>query len=390
MNLKKIRAAAVLALLAGLALPAAVSAQCSGVNRVQWPAANPVWDFCWARPSASALANGEGIRISALKYKGITILKDASVPVLNVQYVPGGCGGGGRCFRDWFDSERAFTCAPTVASGYCTGTTTPASTVCHHPGTDAGSFSGVAVEDLGTKLRLSSQAQAGWYRYISTWEFYPDGTFRPGMDITSVNNSCVGFTHTHHAYWRMDFDIDGSANDFIDVVKENAPSTRVTTERSWVDAGAERSFWRLGSNGSKTRVYIYRTEGDETASGDSFAVADGWALAYKSNELTDTSSGCAINLPYANGENVNNADLVLWARAGHVHQGEPGGISHLCFTFGPVAKVRTRAVPADFDGNSWSDAKVYRNGTWVDVPVPTALRGDVLRLGTYAANLHAD
>jgi hypothetical protein len=369
--------------------PAVASAQCTGANHITWPTVNPVWDFCWTRPATSALANGEGIRISAVKYKGVTILKDGGVPVLNVQYVPGGCGGGGRCFRDWFNSERSFACAPSPSAGFCTGTTTAVATVCNHPGTDAGTFSGVAVEDLGSKLRLTSQAQAGWYRYISTWEFFPDGTLRPGMDITSVNNSCVGFTHTHHAYFRLDFDIDGSAGDFVDEVTEGAASKRVTAEKSYVDSGAARSFWRLGSAGSQTRVFVSRSDGDDAASGDSFAAADGWVLAYKSSELTDSStSGCAINLPFANGENVDNADLVLWARSGHVHQGEAGGISHVCFTFGPVIKVRTREVPADFDGNSYSDAMVYRNGAWLNIPIPAAVRGAAV-VGSRAAH-HAD
>lgn len=370
----------VLLTVAALLAPAtAAFAQCTGVNHVTWPATNPVWDFCWTRPANSTLANGEGIRISAVKYKGITILKDGGVPVLNVQYVPGGCGGSGRCYRDWFYSERAFACAPSPSSGYCTATSTAVSTVCSHPGTDAGSFSGVSVEDLGTKLRLTSQAQAGWYRYISTWEFYPDGTMRPGMDITSVNNSCVGFTHTHHAYFRLDFDVDGSANDFVDEVTEGGVSKRVGIEKSYVDAGAARSFWRLGSVGSRAHVFVSRSAGDDAAAGDSFAVADGWVLAYKSTELGDTAtSGCAINLPYANGENVNNADVVLWVRAGHVHQGEAGGISHVCFTFGPVIKVRTRPVPADFDGNSGSEAVIYRNGAWLNIPIPAALRGAAL------------
>jgi hypothetical protein len=354
-----------LAAAAGLLAAGAARAQCTGPNHVTWPAVNPVWDFCWTRPSQTLQPNGEGIRITNLKYKGVTVLKDAGVPVLNVLYVPGGCG----CFRDWFDSERAFECAPVPSAGYCTGTATPPTTVCNHPGSDAGSFSGVAVHDKGTSLKLISQTQAGWYRYIATWEFFPDGSFRPGMDITSVNNSCVASTHDHHAYWRMDFDVDGSGNDFAHVVGAST-SQRQGIEASYIDTPTTRTHWRLGSTGSRARVHVERTEEDGDAQGDTFGKADGWLLAYSASELTDSGGGCAINIPYVTGQDVDDADIVLWVHSQSLHIGEPGGISHDCGMFGPIVKVRLQSTPADFEGDATSDLKLWRDGTWVSVVSP--------------------
>lgn len=343
-----------------------LSAQCTGVNHVTWPTVNPVWDFCWVRPSQTLQPNGEGIRITDVFYKGRKIFKDGGIPVLNVTYSPGGCG----CFRDWFDQERAFSCSPSPSSGYCTGTTTPVSTVCNHPGSDAGSFTGVSVVDKGTSLKLTSQAQAGWYRYISTWEFFPDGRIHPGMDITAVNNSCVASTHRHHAYWRFDFDLDANSNNFVESVGP-ATSTRVATERTFTDKAADRSQWRLGRTGSNTRVYVNRNPEDGYADGDTFGKIDGAVLAYNAAELNDSSGGCDINLtPYVNTQNVNNADSVLWVHSMVDHIGEPGGISAECFMFGPWIRVRTTPTPADFNGNGASDAKLYVNGTWFSYPIP--------------------
>lgn len=350
---------------AGLVGGGAAHAQCTGVNQVTWPAVNPVWDFCWTRPSQTLQPNGEGIRITSLKYKGVTILKDAGIPVLNVLYVAGGCG----CFRDWFDSERAFECAPSPSSGYCTGTTTAPSTVCNHPGTDAGSFSGVAVHDKGTSLKLTSQAQAGWYRYIATWEFFPDGTFIPGMDITAVNNSCVASTHDHHAYWRMDFDIDGAANDFVHVVGDTT-SQRQSTEAQYIDSASTRTRWRLGSVGSRAKVHVQRMAADGFAQGDTFGKADGYLLGYKATELTDSGGGCAINIPYVGADDVDDADIVLWVHAKTLHVGEPGGVSAHCQMFGPTVKVTLQETAADFEGDATSDIKIYRNGTWVSFASP--------------------
>ncbi len=343
---------------------------CTGVNRVTWPTVGPIWDFCWTRPSATMQPDGEGIRITQVFYKGRQIWKDGGMPVLNVKYAPGGCGGGGLCFRDWFDSERSFACAPVPSAGYCTGTTTPVSTVCNHPGTDAGSFAGVAVVDKGTSVKLTSQTQAGWYRYISTWEFFSDGRVIPGMDITAVNNSCVAFTHRHHGYWRFDFDLDASPNNFVESIGPTE-STRITTERTWIDKVNERSRWRFGRQGSSTRAYLIRESKDGYSDGDTFGKIDGAVLAYKSNELHDSSSGCDINIaPYLTTESVNNTDLVFWIHSVADHIGEPGGIAADCSVFGPTIKIRTAAVAADFNGDATSEVKLYRNGTWVPFAVP--------------------
>ena len=55
------------------------------------------------------LANGGGVQIYDVKYKDILVLKDGAIPVLNVEYNAGGCGGANLCYRDWFYQEVAFT-----------------------------------------------------------------------------------------------------------------------------------------------------------------------------------------------------------------------------------------------------------------------------------------
>lgn len=324
----------------------------TGTTQVLWPTMNPVWDFCFARLATSSLPNGEGLTLRQVKYKGVLILERASIPILNVFY-KNGCGP---CLRDWFYEERAFDCAPTVAAGQCSGTTTPATTVCQHPGTDAGSFFGVAVEDKGTHLTLTAQAQAGWYRYVPVWDFWPDGTLEARVDATAVSNSCVQYTHDHHAYWRLDFDLGSSAGNFVDDLTAQAGSQRVSTEKSFVDspAGPMRR-WRVGSSGTAYTVDVIRNDTDGAAgsplpfAGDNPG-ADGWLLAYNANQLTDNTSGCATNLnAFVNNENVDGADIALWVHGGALHEGELGGIPHECHVFGPTIKVRDPSnQPASF------------------------------------------
>jgi hypothetical protein len=340
-------------------------AQCSlsGATHLTWPSVGPVWDFCFRPPSNSSGANGSGLELSDVRYNGTLVISRAHIPILNVKYTanPSGCGGQNLCYRDWLLSEQAFQCAPVTSPGICTGTATPASqpptfcaggkscTVCDHPGTDAGTFTGIAVEDLGTSLKLTSQCQAGWYRYIPVWEFFADGTIQARFVATSIDATCVAYTHHHHAYFRFDVDVNGSAGNYVDQVFSDGSTQRISTERNFTDTSPARSTWRVGSAGSPYVVEISRNAGDGAA-GDpqpvpnDFPVADGWVLAYDPNQIEDGaalgSSNCPAGLnSFVNGQNVDGADVVMWVRAAALHTGEPGGIAQDCTMVGPTIRV---------------------------------------------------
>jgi hypothetical protein len=326
-------------------------AQCSlsGATHLTWPSANPVWDFCFRPPSASSGPNGSGLELSDVRYNGTLVIARAHIPILNIKYIanPVGCGGQNLCYRDWLYSQQSFSCAPTTSPGICTGTTTPATTVCQHPGSDAGSFDGVAVESLSDRLRLTAQCQAGWYRYIPVWEFFVDGTIQARFVATSIDATCVAYTHHHHAYFRFDVDVNGSAGNYVDQVFSDGSTQRISTERNFIDTSPARSKWRVGSAGSPYVVEISRNAGDGAA-GDpqpvpnDFPIADGWVLAYDPNEISDYSNRatCPANVDsFVNGQNVNGADVVLWVRAAALHQGEPGGIAQDCSMVGPTIRV---------------------------------------------------
>jgi hypothetical protein len=348
-----------LAAVAGFAAPVVLLAQCTGVNHVTWPAVNPVWDFCWLRPIDSTPANGSGIELRDVRYNGTLILSRAHIPILNVKYAPNlqppmnGCGGQNLCYRDWLWQEKEFQCSPSPELGYCTGATTPATTVCESCSIppdgceDIGVFIGVAVEDRGTSLRLTSQCQAAWYRYIPVWEFFADGTIQALFVATSIDHTCVAYTHEHHAYFRLDADVNTAAGNFVDRVLPGNVLQRATTERNFVDTGSSRSKWRVSSAGSPYAVEISRNPGDGAA-GDppavpnDFPIADGWVLAHNQNELSDTSPvlGCGAGLnAFDDDQNVDGADIVLWVRAGALHQGEAGGEAADCSMVGPTIKV---------------------------------------------------
>jgi hypothetical protein len=326
-------------------------AQCSlsGATHLTWPSANPVWDFCFRPPSTSSGANGSGLELSDVRYHGTLVIARAHIPILNVKYTANaaGCGGQNLCYRDWLYSQQSFACAPTTSPGICTGTTTPATTVCQHPGSDAGSFDGVAVENLPDRLRLTAQCQAGWYRYIPVWEFFADGTIQARFVATSIDATCVAYTHHHHAYFRFDLDVNGSAGNYVDQVFSDGSTQRISTERNFTDTSPARSTWRVGSAGSPYVVEISRNASDGAA-GDpqpvpnDFPGADGWVLAYDSKQISDYSNRatCPVSLDsFVTGQNVNGADVVMWVRAAALHVGEPGGMAQDCSMVGPTIRV---------------------------------------------------
>jgi hypothetical protein len=356
---------------AGLLLAAgSLRAQCSftGSTHVTWPSVNPVWDFCFRRPSLSSGSNGAGLELSDVKYNGTLVIFQAHIPILNVKYVtnPVGCGSVNYCYRDWFYSEINFSCAPTTVPGVCTGTTTPATTVCDHPGFDAGSFGGVAVESLSDRLKLTAQTQAGWYRYIPIWEFFADGTIQAKFVATSIDHTCVAYTHHHHSYYRLDLDVNGKAGNYVDQVLSGGGLQRVTTERNFVDVSPARSKWRVGSPGSPYVVEIERNAGDDAA-GDplpilnDFPVADGWVLAYASNQVSDYSNlnVCPANIDsFDNNASVDGADVVMWVRAAALHQGEPGGEAADCSMVGPTIRVLPASPPAASKFNTVAPCRI--------------------------------
>src|SRR5262249_22410346 len=212
-------AAAALASLAAGSRPAPAQPVCDLIHEhlMSWPAGAPVWQFCWLRPRDSSGTNGSGVEIQNVYYNGHLVMKRGHVPILNVQYDRGSCGGANHCYRNCLTPKESFladnVCPPPNAAncGYAEPACPPI-TVCEQklgkdvcPG-DPGPcnqqcFTGVAAEKLADRLTLTSQNAAGWYRYIMRWTFFLDGRIVPSMGFTAVADNCTNYTHRHHAYW---------------------------------------------------------------------------------------------------------------------------------------------------------------------------------------------
>jgi hypothetical protein len=326
----------VLLMLAALAVHRQAAAQtCDPDHTIAWPDSNPVWQICWVSPPNSSGVDGSGLEVMNVYYNGKQVLYGGHVPVLNVLYDPGGCGGIGGSYRDWAHELVRFEADNVIRPDYAEPTVPP-QTVCDHPGTDAGNFAGVAAEKLADRLILTTQLTAGWYRYIHTWTFFLDGTLQPGFRFTAVDNTCTPLPHYHNVYWRLDFDIEGSDNDAIDERDAGTWST-LTTEAQRLRSPATGRTWRVRDKVTGNGYELIPAPDEDIA--DAWSVADMWALAYGGTELDDGGATGGLDGDrahmdqYVTGQGIDGTDVVFWYRAGFRHE---GGVD--CETAGPTLR----------------------------------------------------
>jgi hypothetical protein len=276
------------------------------------------------RPAASSATNGSGIELRDVRFRGKRVLKQAHVPILNVQYDGNACGP----YRDWLWQESCFEALGSdvlEAQGFRSCVRPPVTML--ESGQDGGNFTGVAVyESEDGALGLASQLRAGWYRYIMRWLFYPDGRIQPRFGFTGVNNSCVCEIHHHHVLWRFDFDIVRPRN-VVEELNGTAwqPLLTETARRRKLDLGPR---WRVRDIASGAGYEL--VPGAEDGIGDAFSGSDLLALRYRPKELDDARARVTFTAStdldrLVTREGIRNQDVVVWYGAHYRHAvAEPG------------------------------------------------------------------
>jgi hypothetical protein len=326
-NLRTLRSA----LFAVLMATGAAHAQgdCTPPHRIDWPVEHPVWSLCWISPDYSSGIDGSGLELRDVFYKGLRVLRRAGIPLLNVNYDPGGCGS----YRDWqhglmdFEADGA---VPPPGSRYAEPTAPPR-TMCDDPSKDGGNFAGVAAEKTSEQLVLTTQLQSGPYRYTQKWIFRLDGSIDARIAFTARVDPCNVKPHNHHAYWRLEFDIGGDAKDYaeeagLQVSGAAVSWNRILTESSRRSDPVRGGAWRVQSASAQRGYEIVSAPHNGVA--DTWAVAEAWVLKNHPDELDDGGAqpgrdGSAVQLDrYLNGESVDGANLVLWVHAMDRHDGQ--------------------------------------------------------------------
>jgi hypothetical protein len=331
-------------LLAGLGASSQVSAagaDCAtwGGTLMKWPAANPTWEMCWVRPSQSVGADGSGLEIRDVHYNGILVAKRMHAPILFAEY-----RNSGTCYRDWKDADARFVASPPVRNQLGVPTPFIATTSCdlsQHPtssygncpfagapgstfaSTDCiGSPGGVAIEDMGDHVVLTTQYSAAWYQYTSRFVFWANGDIQPEFGFGNNNGTNNNLTHWHHNYWRFDFDIDG-ANDNAILANGIAQSNEFTALRSLTGGpGGGPTYWDVVTNKGGFGYRIVSGTNDynpPNQSGLNYHTVDVIGSQFINNEYADRSDNnlgdCTMTAGnIANGASIAGTDVVFWYR----------------------------------------------------------------------------
>lgn len=289
-----------------------------------------LWRFLAVRPGASSGTNGSGIELKHVDYRGKRVLHHGHVPILNVEYEEGGRAlGCGPTYRDWQNAETPFEARGTeVAPGFML-CSEPARTIIDS-GSDGGNFAGVAVYVQGPEVVLVSEMQAGWYRYVSEWRLHADGTIRPRFGFAGVENRCTCHLHTHHVYWRLDFDIRTPGRNVVEEFNDppivgSSPWHAKRFEIRRPRNAARRRRWRVRHTATGEAYEIVPGAHDGTST--AYGTGDLWALRWHPGELDDGQgfttdpalSRAQLERFMSPPESVADTDVVVWYAGHYVH-----------------------------------------------------------------------
>jgi hypothetical protein len=296
-----------------------------------WQGETLLWDLLVVRPSASSGTNGSGVELRTVDFLGARVLQRAHLPIINVEFgAEGVAAGAAEAERHWAHEEAAFVAeGDEPVPGFRVCTSAPQTIL--ETGTDGGGFRGVALWPEGEDLVLVSQLEAGPYRYVNEWRLSADGTIRPRLGCSAATNSLTCHPHTHHAYWRLDFDILAPGSNVLR--ENNDPAIRGETRWHFMRFEVKRPrdpahnrYW-LVRHDRDGREYSIRPGADDGVA-NAFGAGDVWVLRYSPDEMddgqgytTDPALARAGLDRFVSGEPVHSEDVVVWYG---VHIEHPG------------------------------------------------------------------
>jgi hypothetical protein len=274
----------------------------SEYGSVVWPSSSePIWTLNYSLEDA---VKPEGIAVTSVNYRGHRVFAKASLPSLRVQYDANFTGP----YKDPLHYGNA-----QFTSG------SPTKKVSVYSYTSGGLRC----------LVLESFHQIGWYKLIQRWHFWENGVIYPRLYSSGIIEHK---NHTHHVYWRFDFDIDTTSNNIPLEYNTYNGWQNLLTETVKTKYPPSNRTWAIMNKTSPSRGYMI-TPGPNDGMPDNFSVYDLWVLRYQPSEDRFGNQGSAYSDDlgyYLNWENTDGQDIVFWycAHLRHVADGEHGDEWH--------------------------------------------------------------
>ncbi len=245
--------------------------------------------------------NFDGLSLKNVTYQGHTLVYKINLPVMRVFYDNDACGpyadrlGGTLSPIPWANNA-------TIAQREFT-------------------LGGRQWYEIGIR------DQIGNYDIYQVYYLSGDGTL--DAHIYSKGLQCL-VDHVHYPSWRIDFDVDGSANDLI----ERSTGAGFQIDATEFDSNAAMAVdhgWRVRD--AVTNLYVdilpgfpdfSIPDGSTTAPATDYSQNTVFGRAYRAAEDAGWTYGPNTQVPYNDGENILNADIVAWYEAYMPHWAAEG------------------------------------------------------------------
>ncbi|MQY27303.1 hypothetical protein [Nocardia aurantia] len=266
-------------------------------GQVTWPPESPVWSFNWQMLDGDT----EGLVFRNAFFKGRKVLHKGSLPMILVRY-----DHGAGPFKDQLSTGNA------------------PNPVLVHEGSGSG-FRFIAVECYH---RISA------YRIIERWIFWNDGLIQPRLLSRGI---FYPSSHQHNVYWRLDFDVDGVANNLA--LQHTYVATDWGYGKGWKPLTIEQDTDGVG-DGTYAVLNKQTNRGYKLVSGPSDGAPDyisphSFAVVrFRADEDLKGRLGTPHDpelWKHINHENVDGQDVVAWYIAHLKHSGSDSGDEyHAC------------------------------------------------------------
>ena len=246
-------------------------------------------------------ARYDGLSMSDVSFDGRSVLKRASLPVMRVFYDGNVCGPSA-------DRLGPGSLLPVSWAG------------------DELVVQRSFVQGDRNWLELGILGRIGAYRIYQVWYLSADGIV--DAHIFSKALQCNP-DHLHYPYWRMDFDLDGAADDRI--VAKDPAGDWVPRTTEFDESSSEAADWRIQDTQTDFAVDVPSGLTDHSVPGapnqgnnDDYELFSAFGRQYRASEDIGWIGGARAETPYGNGEPIDGADVVFWYKARMPHLAAEG------------------------------------------------------------------